>query len=151
MLLRRWEPFGDLRRMHCNAGRFFPHSYPHQAQAGAPQRWAIPLDVVEEEDQVFVHASIPGMAPEDIEVSLENHVLTIKGQSQEEREHQEGDYLMRECRSGSFQRQVRLPNTLDFDNAASSCRNGVLTVTLPKAEAKKVKKLTITSGEAANG
>ncbi len=147
MLLRRWEPFGDFRRMHQNMDQMFRDFYPLQGQARRPGKWAIPLDVVEEEDQVFVHASVPGVDPEAIEVLIEKDVLTIKGQSRQERDYKDGDYVMRERHTGAFHRAVRLPDTLDVENAASGYRNGVLTVTFPKAEAKKVKRLPVAAAE----
>jgi HSP20 family protein len=79
--------------------RSFGHG---EGEAGDVETWAIPLDVVQEGDNIVVKASVPGVNPEDIDVSIENDVLTIKGQTKEEREHQEGNYLMRERRSGSF-------------------------------------------------
>jgi HSP20 family protein len=75
--------------------------------------------VVQQGDNIIVKASVPGVNPEDIDVSIENDVLTIKGQTKEEREHQEGNYLMRERRSGSFYRALRLPDTVDSDQAQS--------------------------------
>ena len=149
MLMRRWEPFGDMRRMRCNMDHRFRDFYPRQGQTRFPEQWAIPLDVVEEDDKVFVHASVPGVDPEAIEVFVKSHVLTIKGQTRQEREGEEGDYVMRERHGGTFYRALRLPDTLDVDNAASGYRNGVLTVTFPKAEAKQVKRLPVAFAEVA--
>jgi HSP20 family protein len=70
------------------------------------ETWAVPLDVVQQGDNFIIRASLPGVNPEDIDVSIENDVLIIKGQTKEEREHQEGNYLVRERRSGSFFRST---------------------------------------------
>jgi HSP20 family protein len=86
--------------------------------------------VVQQGDNIIVKASVPGVNPEDIDVSIENDVLTIKGQTKEEREHQEGNYLMRERRAGSFYRALRLPDTLDSDQAQPHYEHGVLSITL---------------------
>ncbi len=122
------------------------HRYPDLrplAHLGNVENWAIPLDVVQEGDNIIVKASVPGVNPEDIDVSIENDVLTIKGQTKEEREHQEGNYLMRERRSGSFYRALRLPDTLDSDQAQPHYEHGVLSITFPRMESKKARRLQI--------
>ena len=103
----------------------------------------LPLDVKEEEDNIVVRASLPGVRPEDIQVTTENGVLTIKAESQAEGETTEDGYLIRERRSGAFHRSIRLPDTVDADQADSSYENGVLTISLPKQEAKKAKRLEV--------
>ncbi len=147
MVLRRWEPFGEFRRMNQNMDRLWRGFDGHGDSApniSEIKEWAIPLDVVEEGDNILVRASLPGVEPGDIDVTVENDVLTIKGHSKVEHEHQGANFLRRERRSGSFQRSLRLPDTLDAENARPNYDNGVLTVTLPKIEAKKAKKLTVT-------
>jgi HSP20 family protein len=113
--------------------------------------WAIPLDVVEEDGAILVRASVPGLKPEDIDVSIEDNLLTIKAETKVEGERQEGGFLMRELRSGTFHRSLRLPDSVDADNARTDYENGVLTVTLPKAESKKAKHLLVTAGKAPEG
>jgi HSP20 family protein len=119
MVLRRWEPFRELRQMQGNLDRLWRDLGHGAGDEGDVESWAIPLDVVQEGDNIVVKASVPGVNPEDIDVSIENDVLTIKGHTKEEREHQEGNYLMRERRSGSFYRALRLPDTVDSDQAQS--------------------------------
>ena len=94
---------------------------------------------------------MPGVKPEDIDVSIENDVLTIKAHTKEEREHQEGNYLMQERRSGSFYRALRLPDTVDSDNAQPHYEHGVLSITFPKMESKRAKRLQISSGQGSQG
>jgi HSP20 family protein len=103
-------------------------------------------DVVQQGDNFIIHASLPGIKPDNIDVSIEDNVLTIQGQSAHESEHQEGNYLMRERRSGSFYRALRLPDTVDTDQAHPSYEQGVLTITIPKAESKKAKQLKVSVG-----
>ena len=142
MVLQRWDPLFDFRRAmnrHVRATGL--------ARLNTEKReWAIPVDVVEEEDEILVRASIPGVKVDDIDVSIENRVLTIKAETKSEGEHKEGGYLMRERRSGSFLRSLRLPETVDEDRAKTSYHDGVLTVNLPKAESKKAKHLKIDAG-----
>src|SRR5688572_32252532 len=123
MVLRRWEPFRELRQMQENMDRLWRSFGPGEGGAGNVENWAIPLDVVQEGDNIIVKASVPGVKPEDIDVSIENDVLTIKGHSKEEREHREGNYLMRVRYTGSFHRALRLPDTVDFDKAQPHYEN----------------------------
>ncbi len=148
MVLRRWDPFQDFLRMHHNRDRLWRGVYP--APVGSPEResWAIPLDVVQEGDNILVQASIPGVNPEDIEVTVEENVLTILGKTQSEQERREGDYLIRERRTGSFRRSLRLPDTADTEKADTRYEQGVLTVSFPRLESKKVKQLPVTVGKA---
>jgi HSP20 family protein len=151
MVLRRWEPFRELRQMQENMDRMWRSFSPGGGEAGDVENWDIPLDVVQQGDNIIVRASVPGVNPEDIDVSIENDVLTIKGQTREEREHQEGNYLMRERRAGSFYRALRLPDTLDSDHAQCHYENGVVSITFPRLESKQARRLHITSGQGSQG
>jgi len=149
MMLQRWDPFLELRRIHNRLSR--PRLGLTPANNGADRReWSIPLDIVQEEDKYVVRASLPGIAPENVEVSVDRGVLTIKGRTEAEAEDQreDGTYMVRERRSGSFIRSLRLPDTVDPDKAQPNFDNGVLTITLPKVESKKAKHLTVTVGQA---
>ena len=140
---------GTLPRASTNAGEYGPTVAQFQLWRGwtGCRKLAVPLDVVQEGENIVVKASVPGVSPEDIDVSIENDVLTIKGQTKEEREHQEGNYLMRERRSGSFYRALRLPDTVDSDKAQPHYENGVLSITFPRMESKRAKRLQITGGQ----
>ena len=145
MVLTRWDPFRDLRRWQGYVDRLARDAYHTPNGEAELEQWAIPLDVFQEGDSFVVHASMPGVALEDVEVSIDENVLTIKGQTKSEEEHQEGEYLMRERRSGTFHRALRLPDTVDTDQADSHYDNGVLSVSFPKLEAKKAKQLTVSA------
>jgi HSP20 family protein len=151
MVLRRWEPFRELRQMQENMDRMWRSFSPGGGEAGNVESWAVPLDVVQQGDNFIVKASLPGVNPEDIDVSIENDVLSIKGHTKEEREHQEGNYLMRERRSGSFYRALRLPDTVDSDKAQPHYEHGILSITFPKMESKRARRLQITSGQGSQG
>ncbi len=156
MVLQRWYPFLELRRIHNRLYRPWLAFNPvvNAAINGADRReWSIPLDIVQEEDKYVVRASLPGIDPENIEVSIDHGVLTIKGRTEAEAEDQREDasYMVRERRSGSFIRSLRLPETVDADQAKPNYDNGVLTITLPKVESKKAKHLTVTVGKALEG
>ena len=108
--------------------------------------WSIPVDVTQEGDDIVVRASVPGLKPEDISVTLEDGLLTIEGETKSESEVSESDYLLRERRVGRFRRSLRLPDTADADKAQPSYENGVLTIAVPKQEARKAKRLEIKTG-----
>jgi HSP20 family protein len=110
------------------------------------ENWAIPLDVRAEGDDIVVRASMPGVAPEDIQVLIEDNVLTMKGQTTSNDEDADGHYLMRERRLGAFHRGLRLPETVDTEKAQTRYEHGVLTVTIPKAESKKARQLKVEVG-----
>ena len=135
MYLQRWDPFREYRRLWRN---YSPRS--RYEDAGD---WAIPLDIVRDGDEVQVRASVPGVKPDDISVTIEDGVLTITGATASESGHEEGSYLRRERRSGSFRRTLRLPDSVDAEQARSTYENGVVTVALPKAEDRKARKLTL--------
>jgi HSP20 family protein len=151
MVLRRWEPFQELRQMQENMNRLWHSFSSGEGNGQEVESWAIPLDVVQQGDNIVVKATVPGVNPEDIDVSIENDVLSIKGHTKEEREHQEGNYLMRERRSGSFYRALRLPDTVDSDKAQPHYEHGVLSITFPRMESKKAKRLQITRGQGSGG
>ena len=138
MAIERWTPFRDLGRFgHLHRHFGVPYHYPY---AGG---WAIPLDVERDGDDFVVRGTLPGIAPSDIGITIEDGVLTIVANTASEDEHKEGGYLLRERRTGSFRRSVRLPESVDVDNAASSYEHGVVTVRLPVAESRKAKRLTL--------
>ena len=151
MVLRRWEPFNELRRMQDSLDQFWRGFPP--IGGGGPElgSWAIPLDVMQEGDEIVVHASLPGVNPEDISVSIDNDVLTIRGQTAGERERREGNFLMRERHTGSFHRALRLPDTLDTEKAEPRYDNGVLTIAFPKLAARQARQLKVQVGSPADG
>ena len=147
MAIQRWSPFNELREMQEMMDRVWNGF--SGARTDGFESWALPLDVVESGDHVVVQASLPGMRPEDINVTVEDDVLTIKGQTQAEHERRNGDYLLQERRYGTFYRSLRLPDSVDANNAESTYENGVLTITFPKVEAKKAKDLKVNAGHKA--
>jgi HSP20 family protein len=143
MTLQRWDPFNELRRMQETMNHLWRGFGDSTTEGQEMETWAVPLDVVQQGDNFVIHASMPGVNPDNIDVSIEDNVLTIRGQSAHESEHKEGNYLMRERRSGSFYRALRLPDTIDTDQAHPSYEHGVLRITIPKAESKKAKQLKV--------
>jgi HSP20 family protein len=147
MLLQRWDPTYELRRMNNAMNRRW-RGFDFESNGTEHKQWPIPVDVVEEEGHISFCASLPGVNPEKIDVSIDDRVLSIKAETSKDQDRKQSGYLMRERRFGSFHRAFRLPDTVDTDKAGTSYENGLLTVTLPKAETKKAKRLEITVGKA---
>ena len=145
MVLQRWTPISGFRRTDDIVDRFWKGFGvgPTLRNGGGASR--IPLDVVQSNDDVVVRASVPGAAPEDIGVDIEDGVLTVSTEttSESEQKEEEETYLLRERRSGSYRRSLRLPDSVDADKAESSYEHGVVTITFPKVEAKKAKRIEI--------
>lgn len=148
MTLQTWRPFAELRRFNdFNSRRWFPLSGFRVAsntvsEAGS-KGWEIPLDVVEQDGDLLVRASVPGVDPADLKVNIEDGVLTISAETKQEAAHAESEYLRRERKTGSFFRAVRLPDTVDQEKVASEYANGVLTITLPKSETSKARDIEV--------
>ena len=105
------------------------------------------LNAYDEGDYLVVEAQVPGMRPEDIDVSIEQGMLTIQGKPQAEQEHVERTYLSHEYQVGSFSRSVQLPETVDSDGVTATYEQGVLRLTLPKAARTKIQHIRITPGD----
>lgn len=143
--ITRWEPYRELASMRQMLDRFFDDDFARfpalwERQPGA---MSLALDVAEQEDAFIVKASIPGVPADDVEITLTDNVLTIKGEMKEDKEINETSYHLRERRYGSFVRSVTLPTTVDADKIEAGNENGVLTLTLPKAEVAKPKKIEV--------
>ena len=139
MVLQRWDPFRDFRR----ADRIINRGWRRPVLRAEAGYWSAPLDVVRGDESIVVQASLPGLSPDDIEVTIEDGVLTTKGETTSDSEESGEDYLLRERRAGKFHRSLRLPDYVDADNAKPGYENGVVTITFPKLEAKKAKRLEI--------
>jgi HSP20 family protein len=105
--------------------------------------WVPSLDVSETKTDIIVKAEVPGMDPKDIDISLSNEVLTIKGERKQEREEKDENYHFVERSFGSFARSVRLPNEVKGEKISASYRDGILKVVLPKSEEAKKKEIKI--------
>jgi HSP20 family protein len=109
--------------------------------------WGLALDVSEDENSFTVKASVPGINPDDIDITLSENVLTIKGEFKEERNVEEEKYHLRERRHGSFGRSVTLPVSVNTEAVEANYNNGVLTLTVPKAEEVKPKRISIKANQ----
>jgi HSP20 family protein len=152
-MLQRWEPFRELRRVEEEMDRLWhglARRGPWFGLMGSEGLF-VPLDVYQTKDQVVVKASLPGVKPEEVEISTSGNTLTIKGETKEEKEIKEADYLLSEHRYGSFRRTVTLPEGVDTDKAEASFAEGVLTINIPKKDEVKPKTLKIQVAKTVQG
>ena len=105
--------------------------------------WGPTVDIVDEKDQIKVKADLPGMKKEEIEVNLENDVLSIKGEKKEEKEIKERDFIRSERYYGAFHRAFSLPSSVDAAKVNAVYKEGVLEITLPKKEGAKAKQIKV--------
>jgi HSP20 family protein len=142
MVLQRWDPFRDLRQMDETMNRLWRgYSGLPSFREGA-EDWNILVDVIQNPDQIIVKASLPGIDPDAIDVAVEDNILTLRADRKSEIE--EGAvYLLQERPTGSFYRAIRLPDTIDTNKIECSYENGVLTMTMPKSEEKKKRRIKV--------
>jgi HSP20 family protein len=112
-------------------------------QGELPAVMALPLDVMETTDNYMVKASIPGLNLEEVEIIFDDNALTIKGELKAEMQEEGAKYHLRERRTGTFSRSIKFPVQIESDAIEANYDNGVLTLTLPKAEAVKPKKIEV--------
>jgi HSP20 family protein len=146
--LTRWEPFRDLMSLREAMDRLFEESVVRPGEGWVATRGAgtLAVDMYETADNVIVKTALPGVSPEDVDVSVVGDVLTIRGECKAEEEVQEGNYLLRERRYGAFSRALRLPNDVVADEATADYKDGVLTLTLPKSAETQPKRIEVKVG-----
>ncbi len=151
-LTRRPSPFGELMTLRQAMDRLFDDTMFRPFSGIAGTEYArLPLDVRTTADALVVEASLPGVRPEDVEITVENGTLTIKAEDTAERSSDEGGWLVREIGHGSVIRTVTLPTGLEADKAEATFENGILRLRVPKAEQVKPRQIRIqpvTPGEA---
>lgn len=146
MSLTRWDPFREMMTLREAMNNLFEESFVRPATLTRTEtgETAAPLsiDMYETENEVVVEAPLPGFTPEEVEIELQNNVLTLKAERTEEREREEATYHVRERRYGRFYRKLALPTDVNADEAEAVFENGILKLQLPKAEAAKPRKIT---------
>jgi HSP20 family protein len=143
--IARWEPFNEMVSLrdavsHLFEDAFIRPAWPLPFEGSA---WSMPVDVIETQDNVIVKAAVPGVKPEELDISITGDTLTIKGETKAEEKFEEGSYLRKERRFGAFQRTLTLSVNVVADKAKAEFENGVLTLTLPKAEEAKPKSIKV--------
>jgi HSP20 family protein len=150
MAMERWNPWREMMSLREAMDRLFEESFVRPGSTWAGSRSAgaggggwFPLDVKETGDQIEVRASMPGIKPDDVQITVHGDTLTIRGESKMEEERQDENWVIREHRSGSFQRVITLPTPVKSDQAEARMENGMLTLRLPKAEEARPRQIQI--------
>ena len=142
--LVRWEPFGGLRSLRQAMDRLFEDSFVRPSRLWPELAGEEPaLDVYQTDKDIVVKASLPGIKPEEVDISVTGDMLTIKGEHKEAEEEKKADYFRKERRYGAFRRSMTLPVVVKAEKADATFENGVLTVTLPKTEESKPKQIKV--------
>jgi HSP20 family protein len=144
MSVSRWDPFQDLLALQDEMNQVFGRA--RQGQAGTGRVWAPALDISERKDAYVVTVEVPGVSPDDLDITLEDGLLTIQGERQFTSESSEHQYHRVERRYGAFRRSITLPSQVQADAIEASFENGVLEVIVPKAEEAKPKKISVRAG-----
>jgi len=140
--LIRWEPAREMMTLREAMDHLFDDAFtrPLTLRDG----WSAPaIDMYQTDGEIVVKASLPGVKADDVQINVSGEVLTIKGESKQMEEKNEKSWHMREQRWGSFERSVALPTEVVSDKAKAEFENGILTITLPKAEEVKPKIINI--------
>lgn len=138
-----WDPFSSLEEIREQMNRVFDTSLRRVGPRGFEEGFVPALDVVEEKDKFLVRCDLPGLRKEDVNVTLQDNYLTIKGEKKHEVETKEAKFFYRERLHGSFVRTVELPLNVDAKKIEAHFRDGVLHVSLPKTEEAKPKQIDV--------
>ena len=155
-IVRRPSPLGELVSLRQAMDRLFEDSFvrPRTFSLTGETTVGLPLDIRNTADALVVDAALPGIRPEDVEITVEDGTLTIRAESSSERRSEEGEVLINELRHGSVSRAVALPSGLEPDKATATFEHGILHLSIPRAEAVKPRQIRISptiDGQSTNG
>jgi HSP20 family protein len=149
MAIVRWEPFRDLVSIQDRMNRLFDEAFRGGSRPGSGDEewslssWAPAVDIFEQDGTIVLKAELPGVDPKDVDVRVENNVLTLRGERKLDNEVQKESYHRVERAYGSFSRSFTLPTVVDTEKIKADYRDGVLRVNLPKREEAKPKQISI--------
>ncbi len=142
--ITRWDESSGLRSLQDQVNRLFEGNFTHDRSGHSDlATWAPRVDIYETENELILKADLPGLQDEDIDVRVENNMLTIRGERNFEKDVNEDNYLRVERAYGSFTRSFSLPNTVNSESVRAEYRNGVLTLHMAKREESKPKQIKI--------
>ena len=146
-MLARWDPFSDLSRLTGDLNRLFEDTWRTPRRDGelAASAWTPPVDIHEDAESVVVSAELPGVRREDVDVRVENGVLTVRGERKLEHDDKRDNYYRVERSYGAFVRAFSLPTSVDPDKVQAEIREGVLHVKLPKRASAQPKRIEVRS------
>ncbi len=142
--LIRWEPAREMMTLREAMDRLFDDAFTSPLSVRSGWSMSTPaIDMYQTDNEVVVKASIPGIKAEEVQINISGEVLSLKGEVKHEEERQDKAWHIREQRFGSFERSVALPTAVKTDKAEAVFENGILTVTLPKADEVKPRTINI--------
>ncbi len=136
--LTEWRPFSDFAELRHRLDQAF-----RDLSDGAQHGWTPSVDLVRRDDALVLRADIPGIKPEDVEIEVEDNVLTVSGEHREETEEKKEHYMRRERRIGSFSRSMILPEGVTADDVEATTEEGVLEVTIPAPKAAEKQQVKV--------
>ncbi|MGD9572775.1 MAG: Hsp20/alpha crystallin family protein [Thermoleophilia bacterium] len=142
----RFDPFRDITSLRDEMNRLFARTVGEGTSAGAT--WTPAVDVFDRDREIVLRAELPGLTPEDIDIEIDEQVLTLTGERRVDDEVEEGRYHRLERAYGRFHRSVTLPQGVKADEIAASFENGVLTVRVPKADEVRPRKIAVAAADA---
>jgi HSP20 family protein len=144
--LNRWEPFRGASTLQEQVNRLFGNVLEHSGEESNLTSWAPAVDIYETEHELVVKADLPEVDPKELDIRVENNLLTIRGERKFEKKVTEENYLRVERAYGSFSRSFSLANTVNSEAIKADYQNGVLTLTIPKREEAKPKQIKVNVG-----
>jgi HSP20 family protein len=143
--ITRFDPFGEMVTLRQAMDRLFEDSFvsPLSLRTFNGEAVAPPLDVHQTADEIVVTAALPGIKPEDVDITITGQTLSIRGEFKADEEISRDQYLYRERRYGTFNRQIQLPVRVQGDAASATFENGLLTLSIPKAEEVKPRQIQV--------
>ncbi len=142
--ITRWDPFRNLLTLQEQMNRLFEDTFSRaRADESSLAAWVPPVDIYETENELVLKADLPDIQEKDLDIRVENNMLTIRGERKFDQAVKEDNYLRVERAYGTFSRSFSLPNTVDPDAIRAEYRNGVLEVRMPKREESKPKQIRV--------
>jgi HSP20 family protein len=146
--MRRYDPFSEMMTLRDAVSQLFEDSFVNPARFSSSSNLSMALNVSENPDGYIVEAVVPGVKSEDLEITLEDNVLTIRGESRHEQEtgDKQSNFHIMERRYGRFSRSVRLPAAVKTDEVQATLEDGILRLEIPKAEEVKPRRISVAAG-----
>jgi len=144
--LSRWEPFRGVSSLQEQINRVFSDVLDRRGEESNLTAWAPSVDIFETEHELVVKADLPDVKPDELDIRVENNILTIRGERKFEKKVEESNYLRVERSYGSFARSFSLANTVNSEAIKADYQNGVLTLSIPKREEAKPKQIKVNVG-----
>lgn len=141
----RWDPLREMITMRQAVDRMLDETFARGTETRGTGAWLLPMDAYITDEAIVIRADVPGLKPEEIDITLEGDTLTIRGEIKREEENQR-KYVLLERPTGKFERTLTINTPIDHDRVEATFKDGVLTLTLPKAAAVKPRQITVKGG-----